>query len=76
METKIKQETLLEVVIGERKYRLYLNADSPLGEAHDAVMAIKGFLVERMVQEHKAEQAAQEQQKKIDKAEEEDGSDS
>lgn len=72
METEIKRRTVLEVTINDRRYSLYLEADSPLGEAHDAVMAIKGFLVERMVQEYRAEQDANEAQK--EQKEGEDGS--
>jgi len=73
METAIKRQTVLEVKVEGRVYSLVLDGDSPLGEAHDAVMQIKGFLVERMVQEYEAEKQASEKQKQL---EEQDGSES
>lgn len=72
METAVKRQTILEVKINDRRYALTLDPDSPLGEAHDAVMEIKGFLVERMVQEYQAEKEAAEKQKQLD--EDDDGS--
>ena len=58
----IKQKTLFEVVIGERMYQLYCSSNSPLGEVHDALMQMKGYVVDRMVKAHEEEQQkAQEQ---------------
>lgn len=54
----IKQKTIIEVKIGDRIYELSCNGDSPLGELHDALMQMKGFCVERMVQAQKEEQEA------------------
>ena len=52
----IKQKTIIEVKIGDRIYELSCSGDSPLGELHDALMQMKGFCVERMVQAQKEEQ--------------------
>ena len=58
----IKQKTLFEVVIGERMYQLYCSSNSPLGEVHDALMQMKGYVVDRMVKAHEEEKKkAQEQ---------------
>jgi len=51
----IKQVTIIEVKIGERAYQLYCGNDSPLGELHDALMQMKGYCIERMVQAQKEE---------------------
>lgn len=61
----IKQKTVLEVKIGERVYELSCAADSPLGELHDALMQMKGFCVDRMIQAHEQEKKQAEQQKEI-----------
>lgn len=59
----IKQKTILEVKIGDRVYELSCGADSPLGELHDALMQMKGFCVDRMIQAHKDEKEQAEKQK-------------
>jgi hypothetical protein len=63
----IKQKTVLEVVVGERKYELLCGADSPLGDLHDALMQMKGYCIERMVKAHEEEKKiAEEMQKQCD----------
>ena len=62
----LKQKSILEVEIAEKKYQLYCDSDSPLGCLHDAVMQMKGWCVDRMIAAHKEEQAASEAQKSSD----------
>lgn len=38
----------MEVKIGERIYQLLCDIDSPLGEVHDALSAMKGFVIQKM----------------------------
>lgn len=45
----------LSVKIGERIYHFVCDVDAPLGEIHDAISRIKGFIVERINQTHQAE---------------------
>lgn len=52
----IKNKVVLEHVINERTYLLLCENNSPLGELHDALMAMKGYCVERMVAAQKEEQ--------------------
>jgi len=46
----IKNLTALEIKIGERIYRLICDVDSPLGEAHDVLLQMKGQ-VAKMISE-------------------------
>ena len=62
----IKQKTIIEVKICDRIYELSCSGDSPLGELHDALMQMKGFCVERMVQAQKEEQAVSDHQKSLE----------
>lgn len=39
---------VLEVVRGDRVYRLYLDSKSPLGECYDVLIEMTGYVVERM----------------------------
>lgn len=59
----IKQKSVLEVVIENKKYELLCDSDSPLGSLHDALMQMKGWAVDRMISAQKEEQAASEAQK-------------
>lgn len=59
----IKQKTILEVKIGENIYELSCSSASPLGELHDALMQMKGYCVDRMVQAQAEEQKVAEQMK-------------
>lgn len=38
----------IEIKIGERFYQLLCQGDSPLGELHDVLSQMKGFVVEKM----------------------------
>lgn len=51
----IKNITSLQVKIGERLYKLFCDVDSPIGEVHDALCQMKGFIVTRINEAHNAE---------------------
>ena len=70
----IKQRTVLEIKIGERLYELFCQGDSPLGELHDALMQMKGYVVDRMIAEHQKESDQAEKQKEIEAEHAEEGS--
>ncbi len=44
----IKNISKLEVKIGERIYALLCECDSPLGEVHDALSAMKVFIIQKI----------------------------
>lgn len=58
----LKQKAVLEYEINQRIYQLTCPADSPLGELHDALMQMKGYCVDKMIENQRAEDAAAKQQ--------------
>lgn len=44
----IKSKTVLHHKIGDRDYNLEVSPDSPLGELHDALVAMKNFVIQKM----------------------------
>lgn len=44
----IKNKVVLEVQVGERVYSMECYHDSPLGEIHDALSHMKGFIIQKM----------------------------
>lgn len=44
----IKNKTILYHKIGERNYNLEVEPDSPLGELHDVLTAMRNFVIEKM----------------------------
>jgi len=44
----IKNISKFEIKIGERVYALLCEIDSPLGEVHDALSAMKGFIIQKI----------------------------
>ena len=46
----LKTHAKLEVKIGERVYELHLPADSPLGEAHDALYQMRNFIINKIIE--------------------------
>jgi hypothetical protein len=44
----IKNKTVLHYKIGERNYNLEVEPDSPLGELHDALIAMRNFVIDKM----------------------------
>jgi hypothetical protein len=61
-----KQISVGEVKIGERTYSLLCDPQSPLGELHDALMQMKGHVVERMIEAHRVEKEQVEKQNEIE----------
>jgi ferredoxin len=55
----IKNLTELEIKIGERIYKFLCAMDAPLGEVHDAMNQMKGFVIEKLNEAHAAMQAAE-----------------
>ena len=53
---KIAQKSILQVELKDRMYELHCHSNSPLGELHDALMQMKGYVVTRMVEAQKEEQ--------------------
>lgn len=43
----IKSKTVLHHKIGDRDYNLEVSPDSPLGELHDALVAMKNFVIQK-----------------------------
>ena len=58
-----KSGVILQAKIGDNVYELHCSEKAALGELHDALMEIKGFAIEKMIANHKAEQEAMEAQK-------------
>lgn len=50
----IKNETVLEVNIGDRIYKFSCSPQSPLGELHDALFQMKNFVIEKIIESNKA----------------------
>lgn len=53
----ISNITKIEVKIGERVYQFLCANDSPVGEVHDAVCAMKSFVIQRINEADKAPSA-------------------
>ncbi len=47
----------IEVEKGERTYQLLCPVDSPLGEIHDVLSQMKGFVVQKIQEVDKAQQS-------------------
>ncbi len=61
----IKNFTSLEHAIGERIYQFYCDPSSPLGELHDALTAMRNFVIDKMKEVDKSK----EEQKQCEKCE-------
>jgi hypothetical protein len=44
----LKNQAILEIVVGPRVYQLLLHQDSPLGECFDALTEMRHYIVERI----------------------------
>ncbi len=66
----LKQKSIFEIVIADKTYNFSCDNDSPLGCVHDALMQMKGWVVDRMIAAQKEEMAASEAQKAAEKPEE------
>lgn len=51
----IKNLIKLEHKIGDRVFHMYCDPDSPLGEVHDALSAMKAYIVARIKDAHELE---------------------
>jgi hypothetical protein len=47
----IRNKSVLEVKSGERIYSLEVYTDSPLGEVFDVLSQMRGYIVQRMIDE-------------------------
>ena len=61
----IQNKTYLSVEKGGKVVQVVLDQDMPLGLLFDALMELKGFAVDRMVESQKAEQAEAEKKLNI-----------
>lgn len=59
----INNITKLEIKIEERVYQFLCEVDSPIGQVHDALSAMKGFVIQRMKE---AEQPPSEETEKAE----------
>jgi len=59
----LRQLSRLEVKVGERIYQLSCEPDSPLGEIHDALLQMKGYVVQRIVEIQESEKKKDEEKK-------------
>jgi hypothetical protein len=44
----IKNLSRIEIAVGERVYHFLCEVDAPIGEVHDALMQMKGFVIQKM----------------------------
>ncbi len=51
----MQQKNCVEFVLAEGKVKLSCDTDCPLGVLHDALMELKGWSVDRMIQAQKEE---------------------
>lgn len=59
----------IKVQIGEKLYRFICDADSPVGEAHDALMQMKGIVIKLINDIHAAQEPKKEEPVACDKEE-------
>lgn len=57
----LKNIAKLEVKIGERLYHFFCDQDSPIGEIHDAITQMKGFVVNRILEVHESQKPKDEE---------------
>lgn len=57
----LKNKTILEVKMGERIYSLECAPESPLGELHDVLCNMKGYVIQKMKDAADAQEAKSEQ---------------
>jgi len=62
----IKTKAAMEIEIAGKIYEFYFDADSPAGCIHDALMKMKGIVVDKMSQAHKEEEEAVEKLSSIE----------
>lgn len=52
MALDVIQASGLRIKKGEKTYALHCDADCPLGEIHDVLMEMKGYILQRMNEQH------------------------
>lgn len=57
----LKSYTALEHKIGERTYEFFCAPDSSLGEVHDALIAFRNHVVQKIVEAQETEKKQQQQ---------------
>lgn len=57
----MKANVYLESVKGEKTYRFTCDPQSPLGEAYDVICEFQNFIIERMKEELKKQEANREE---------------
>jgi len=62
----LKTQTILEVKIGERVYTLQLDPQSPLGEAYDAVTQMRGYIIDKIVEENNKSKPKEQAEKAVE----------
>jgi hypothetical protein len=58
-----KSKIVCEVKVGEKEFQFYLDNDSSLGAVHDALVLIRGEVIEQMKKVQEAEQKKPEEKK-------------
>lgn len=56
----LKNNSVLEIKIGERIYQFHCSPDSPLGELHDAIHQMKSFIIQKIIDVEKETKPEQE----------------
>ena len=52
----LKAKTVIEVKVNDRTYQLECYSDSPLGEVYDALVSMRAFIINMMVEQQKKEE--------------------
>lgn len=55
----LKNITALEIEIDQKVYKFLCDIDSPIGSVHDALMKMKGFVVDKINESHMQNQPAE-----------------
>jgi|HubBroStandDraft_3_1064219.scaffolds.fasta_scaffold387691_2 hypothetical protein len=56
----LKQQTILEVKKDERVYQMQCAPESPLGELYDALNQMRGYVINRILEEQKQQHQEEE----------------
>ncbi len=60
-----ENKTVLKVEIHGKSFELHCNNDSPLGSIHDALMQMKSWIINKIVENHNLEVADCEKSKQV-----------
>ncbi|MCK5435995.1 MAG: hypothetical protein KAI88_05150 [Nitrosomonadaceae bacterium] len=68
-----EEQCILEVKCADRTYEFKCQNSSPMGEMHDAIMQLKSYCVDRMLEAHKLhEEEAEAHKKRQEESQEEE----